>query len=277
GPIRTQGVLVELKDLWAGYVPDQPVLRGISLSVRDGEHVAVVGRTGAGKSTLLHLLGGLYEPWSGTIRVAGIDPRALGEDERRKAVGAVPQAIHLFSGTVRENITLRDASVSDEAVARALAICGADGVVNRLPEGLETPLAGAGGGEGAQLSAGQKQLLALARALVHQPPVLLLDEATAATDSQSEVALQQAMRSEATGRDHAVLIVAHRLSTARQADRVVLLDAGRIVEQGSPADLIRSGGRFAALLELEAAGWDWRASDSGELPGPGNGQQDHRR
>jgi len=262
---RADGDPVELRDVRFGYVEGQPVLNGISLVVRRGEHVALVGRTGVGKSSLLHLLGGLYERWSGTIRLAGMDPRALSEDDRRKIVGAVPQVVQLFSGTVRDNIALHDDTVPEEAVTRAAAICGIDEFIRALPEGYETPLASRSGGEGVQLSAGQRQLLALARALVHQPPILLLDEATAAIDSESEATLHAAMRSEAVGSHHAVLTVAHRLSTAARADRIVLLEAGRIVEQGSADELVRRGGQFAALLELEAAGWDWR---DGPAPPP---------
>jgi ATP-binding cassette, subfamily B, multidrug efflux pump len=257
GPTDAGADPIELKDVRFGYVDGHPVLNGISLVVRRGEHVALVGRTGAGKSSLLHLLGGLYEPWSGAVRLAGMSPRARHEDDRRKIVGAVPQVVQLLSGTVRDNITLRDDSVSDEAVRRAAAICGMDEFICSLPEGYETLLASRGGGLGMQLSAGQRQLLALARALVHQPPVLLLDEATAAIDNESEATLHAAMRSEAAGSHHAILTAAHRLSTAARADRIVLLEAGQIVEQGSPQELLRRGGRFAALLELEAAGWDW--------------------
>jgi ATP-binding cassette subfamily B multidrug efflux pump len=139
-----------------------------------------------------------------------------------------------------------------------VALAGAAGVVAALPRGYDTPLRGAGRGEGVQLSAGQRQLLALARALVWDPAVLLLDEATVALDNASDAAFRAALRADIRGQRRAVLTVAHRLATARSADRVVVLDAGRIVEEGPPDELIRSGGRFAALVELEAAGWDWR-------------------
>ncbi len=239
---------------------DQPVLHRISFHVRPGEHVALVGRTGAGKSSALHLVGGLYTPWSGTVRVAGRDPRSLSDEKRRRIVGVVPQLVQLFSGTVWDNLTLGDSSVSRVAVERAAKIAGAAAWVESLPQGYDTPLSGAGRSAGAQLSAGQRQLLALARALVWDPPVLLLDEATAAIDSASDAALWAALRADVAGHGRVVLAVAHRLATARVADRVIALEAGRIVEIGPPEELVRRGGRFAALVELEAAGWRWQAS-----------------
>jgi ATP-binding cassette, subfamily B, multidrug efflux pump len=168
-------------------------------------------------------------------------------------MGVVQQVVQLCRGTVLENLTLGDASVSREAVQRAAAIAGADSFIRALPEGYDTPLGG-----GMQLSAGQRQLLALTRALVWDPAVLLLDEATAAVDSASESAFRTALRAAVMGCGRAVLTVAHRLATAREADRVLVMDAGQVVEVGPPEELIRRGGRFAALLELEAAGWDWQ-------------------
>ena len=251
---------IAIHDLVFGYLPDRPVLQGVSLTVRAGEHVALVGRTGAGKSSMVHLIGGLYEPWSGAVQVVGRDPRALTDDERRRVMAVVPQQVQLFSGTVRENLTLGDEAVPDAVVARAAAIAGATPFIQALPQGYDTLLSGAGRSGGIQLSAGQRQLLALARALVWNPAVLLLDEATAAIDSASDAALWAALRADVAGHGRAVLTVAHRLSTARAADRVIVLEAGQIIEEGSPEDLLRRGGRFAALIEMEAAGWDWQAS-----------------
>jgi ATP-binding cassette subfamily B protein len=244
---------IEMRDVYFGYLPNRPVLRGVSLATQPGEHVVLVGRTGAGKSSVLHLLGGLYTPWSGTIRVSGVDPTLLTDDQRRRSMGVVQQVVQLFRGTVLENLTLGDVSVSREAVQRAAAIAGADSFIRALPEGYDTLLGG-----GMQLSAGQRQLLALTRALVWDPAVLLLDEATAAVDSASESAFRAALRAAVMGCGRAVLTVAHRLATAQEADRVLVMDAGQIVEVGPPEELIRRGGRFAALLELEAAGWDWQ-------------------
>jgi ATP-binding cassette subfamily B protein len=244
------------------------VLRRVSLVVRAGEHVALVGRTGAGKTSALHLIAGLYAPWAGTVRACGRDPRRLEAGQRRWLVGVVPQAVHLFSGTVEENLTLHDAAVPPAAVRRAATATGADAFIRRLPAGYQTPLSG-GRGTGAQLSAGQRQLLALTRALVWDPRVLLLDEATAAVDGASDAAFRAALRRDVLDRGCAVLTVAHRLATAREADRVLLLDAGRILEEGPPDELLRRGGRFAGLVALEEAGWDWRdALPAAAAPAP---------
>ena len=260
-PSACDGATIEMRDVVFGYLPDRPVLHGITLTVRPGEHVALIGRTGAGKSSAVRLLAGLYAPWSGLVRVAGTDPRALSDDERRCVVGVVPQTVQLFSGTMLDNLTLGDASVPREQIERAAHMTTADRFASTLPQGYDMPLSGVGRGEGVQLSEGQRQLLSLARALVWDPAILLLDEATAAVDNASEAefraALHVAMHNDG-GRQRAAITVAHRLSTAREADRVVVLEEGRIVEEGLPEELIRRGGNFAALVELEAAGWDWR-------------------
>jgi ATP-binding cassette subfamily B protein len=250
----------ELRDVLFGYAPGQPILHHVSIAIQPGEHVALVGRTGAGKSSALSLFGGLYEPWEGMVRVMGRDPRALTPAERRRLFGVVPQTALLFNGTVAENVALFDTGVSREMVEGAVALAGADVFVASLPHGLDTELAGVGGGRGVRLSAGQTALLALARALVLDPPLILLDEATAAIDAAAEATLATALRTGVVGQRRGLLTVAHRLATAREADRVIVLDGGQIVEEGPPGDLIRQGGRFAALVELEAAGWDWRGA-----------------
>jgi ATP-binding cassette subfamily B protein len=177
----------------------------------------------------------------------------LTDEQGRHAIGVVLQAVQLFRGTVFDNLTLGDASVPRQAVQRATAIAGADVFIQALPQGYDTLL-----GSGLQISAGQRQLLALTRALVWDPAVLLLDEATAAVDSASEAAWRTALRTAVLGRYRTVLTVAHRLATAQEADRVLVLEAGQIVEEGPPEALMRRGGRFAALLELESAGWNWQ-------------------
>src|SRR5262249_46355749 len=161
---RGSSCRVALDDVEFGYVPGHPVVRGLSLRAEAGEHVVVVGRTGAGKSSALHLMAGLYRPWTGRIVVAGHDPARLGETERRRVLGVVPQVVQLFSGTVFDNLTLGDASIPESAVREAARIAGADSFIRALPDGYLTPLSGSGGGPGTHLSAGQRQLIALARA-----------------------------------------------------------------------------------------------------------------
>jgi ATP-binding cassette subfamily B protein len=260
-PHYTRKSTLEVREVSFGYLPNRPVLRNVSLVSQPGEHIVLVGRTGAGKSSVLQLLGGLYTPWSGTIRVSGTDPTLLTDDQRRRSLGVVPQAVQLFRGTVCENLTLGDVSISQDTIQRATAITGADTFIRALPQGYDTLLGGS-----VQLSAGQRQLLALARALVWDPAVLLLDEATAAIDSASEAAFRAALRALVIDCGRAVLTVAHRLATAQEADRVLVMEAGQIVEAGPPDELIRRGGRFAALLELEAAGWDWQTDGQSLRP-----------
>ena len=250
-----------------GYYQGHPVLRDVSLAVRPGEQVAVVGRTGAGKSTLLAILAGLYEPSAGEIRVAGRRPREIPEQVRRRTVGVVPQHVQLFSGTLRENLTLGDPAISDDAISRVISLAGLGPLVTALPDRLDTLLADSGGGAGIVLSAGQRQLVALARALVAEPEVLLLDEATAAIDAASDATFRSALARAAWAKGCAVVTVAHRISTARDADRVIVLHAGRIAEQGPPADLITAGGPFAALAALDDAAWDWSGGQAPDSAG----------
>jgi ATP-binding cassette subfamily B protein len=255
-PSSTAGI--ECSDVVFGYRSGRPVLQRVSLRIGAGEHVALVGRTGAGKSSIVQLLAGLYQPWQGTVRIAGCDPRALDEDARRRIIGIVPQSCQIFGGTVHDNITLGDERITSGDVMRAARISGADAFISALPQGYRTVLRGSGRGAGVQLSAGEEQLLHLTRALVTAPAVLLFDEATSLLDAALEASVRIALQGIARTNRTAVLTVAHRLATARHADRVIVLDAGRIVETGDPESLVRRGGRFAALLDMEAAGWDWR-------------------
>jgi ATP-binding cassette subfamily B protein len=239
-----------------GYHAAHPVLHGVSLTVSPGEHVAIVGRSGAGKSTILALLTGLYRAGSGIVRLAGHDPADLTDSQRRSLIGFVPQAVQLFTGTIHDNITLGDPSISRARVVDACRIAGADCFIEALPHGYDTVLADSGRGEGIGLSAGQRQLLALARAMAGRPRVLLLDEATAVIDGATDSLLRKALRDHIQPTGTAILTVAHRLSTARDADRVIVLSAGRILEHGTPARLLATDSAFAALLVIEEAGWN---------------------
>jgi len=236
---------IMVRDVRFGYHPDRPVLHGISLTVHAGEHVAIVGRTGAGKSSILNLLAGLYTPWSGIIRLAGRDPAAVPDDQRRHLAGIVAQSVQLFTGTVTHNLTLGDPLIGADRIRSAATLTGADTFIRALPDGYDTQLSGS------QLSTGQGQLIALTRVVLHEPTVLLLDEATASIDGAGDAALRAALHRLATQTQTGILTVAHRLSTARQADRIIVVDDGLIVEQGPPDDLIAAGGRFADLCALD--------------------------
>jgi ATP-binding cassette subfamily B protein len=206
----------------------------------------------------VHLAAGLYTPWQGSIKAAGQDPRTLTDDEKRRVIGIVPQVTQLFTGTVLDNLTLKDMSVTESMVIDAARLSGADAFIRALPDGYGTMLRGTGKGLGIQLSAGQEQLLALTRALVMRPAVLLLDEATSLLDGASDTTLRAALRAKVLAQGTAVLTVAHKLTTAREADRIIVLEQGRVLEEGTPAALLACDSRFAALLELERAGWEWR-------------------
>ena len=264
---KRDGTMVEVNRVTFGYLDERPVLTDVSLRVKAGQHLAVVGRTGAGKSSLFHLLGGLYRPWKGTIRLEGHDPNRISPDQRRRILGAVPQVGWMFGGSVTDNLTLGDKTIPRAAVEKAARISGAESFVTALPAGYDTIISDAGQGKGTQVSDGQRQLLALARALVGDPAVLLLDEATAAVDGVTEAAFKRALRTQIDERQGAVITIAHRLSTAMEADYIVVMEGGRIVEAGRPDELLRNGGHFASLWELENAGWEWRE----QTPGASNG------
>jgi ATP-binding cassette subfamily B protein len=259
-------VVIEMRSADFGY-ETKPVVRDVTLLVKRGEHVAVVGRTGAGKSTVLSLLAGLHRPWSGSVTVLGIDPWAVTGAERRWIMGVVPQTVHLFAGTVVENLTLGDGSIDRDQVTTAAELSGADAFIRDLPDQYETLIDGSGREGGTQLSEGQRQLIGLARAVVLRPPVLLLDEATSAVDAASDSSFRAALRTLSEKEGTTVVTVAHRLATAREADRVLVMEAGRVVEHGTPAELVSMGGKFAAFIELEEAGWDWRRPEGAGVTG----------
>jgi ATP-binding cassette subfamily B protein len=250
--------LIDMRAVDFGYLPDRPVLHQINLSIGPGEHVALVGGSGSGKTTILSLLAGLYRPDHGQVRLAGHDPTALTDVQRRQLLGLVPQNVQLFTGTIRDNLTVGDETTPADQIARACQIAGADAFIGALPAGYDTVLSDTGRGDGVVFSAGQRQVLALARAVVDQPRVLLLDEATAVVDPASDAALRTALRRHLRPTGTAILTVAHRLATARDADRVVVLSGGHIVEQGTPGELLATDSTFAALVAIEEAGWDWK-------------------
>jgi ABC-type multidrug transport system fused ATPase/permease subunit len=224
-----------------GYRSDRLVLPELDLHVPAGQTVALVGATGAGKSTIAKLVARFYDPTSGVVRLDGVDLRDLAEDDLRRAVVMVTQENFLFSGTVAQNIGFGRPGASRDEIEAAAAAIGADVFIRALPEGYETDVRKRGG----RLSAGQRQLVAFARAFLADPAVLLLDEATPSLDIPSERLVQRALRTILA--DRTAIVIAHRLSTVEIADRVLVLEAGRVVEDGPPAALIAGGGRYAAL------------------------------
>ncbi|HLZ84000.1 MAG TPA: ABC transporter transmembrane domain-containing protein [Caulobacteraceae bacterium] len=225
--------------------PDLPALRGFDLAVRPGERVALVGPSGAGKSTVFRLLLRFYDPQGGVVRVDGVDLREADPAEVRARMALVAQDAPLFSGSARENLRFGREDASAEDLIAAARAAEAEAFLAALPEGFETPL-----GERAKtLSGGQRQRLAIARALVRNAPILLLDEATSALDAESERLVQRALHDAMAGRT--TLVIAHRLATVLRADRIVVMDEGRVVETGTHAELAARGGLYAKLAKLQ--------------------------
>ena len=238
---------VELQGVWFAYEDEAWVLRDCSLSVAAGERVALVGPTGEGKSTIARLLNRSYEAQRGRVLVDGVDVREWNVARLRRHVGIIFQDTLLFTGTVEENLKLGvDGAVAPADLARAVETARAAAFVAALPRGLDEAL----GERGANVSHGQRQLLAIARALVYNPAVLVLDEATSSVDAESEALIREAMSGLLAGRTS--LTIAHRLSTVQHADRILVLHRGRIHEEGTHAGLVRRGGLYARLTELQA-------------------------
>ena len=241
GQVRFEGLGFE-------YQPGVPVLQDVSLTVEPGQTVAIVGPTGAGKTTLVSLLLRLYEPTAGRVLVDGHDIRSVQRDSLVHQTSIVMQEPVLFTGTIRENIRYSHDDVTDEDVERAARVVGAHEFIERLPEGYDTELQERGG----NLSLGQRQLVSFARALAADPRILVLDEATAYVDTHTEMLIQRGLRELLKGRTS--LVIAHRLSTVRSADEIVVMDQGRIVEQGTHDELVAAGGLYARLLSFSEGG-----------------------
>lgn len=257
-PAGEREVLVErppalsLREVTFSYEGESPVLTNLSLDLVPGSTTAIVGPSGSGKSTVLGLLAGLYHPANGSVLVDGQDLSTLTAGARRDLVSVVFQHPYLFDGTIADNISATDASAGQEDLGRAATLARVADIVERSPMGWDTRV-GDGGGV---LSGGERQRVSIARALLKPAPVLLLDEATSALDTENEAAIVQALAADT--RERTRVIVAHRLASIRAADRVIFLEAGRIVEDGTVPDLLAAGGRFAKFWREQEASSGWR-------------------
>ena len=239
---------IDFNDVSFGYLEDQPIIHNLNLTVHAGEMIGIVGTTGAGKSTVISLLNRFYDVNEGSIEIDGVDIRKMPQETLHRIVGLIQQDPFLFSGSIIDNIRLFREDVPKEQVIEACKFVGADSMIRRLADGYDTHLSERGSG----LSAGERQLISFARIVVFQPRILILDEATANLDSHTEQLVQNALSSVAAGRT--TIIIAHRLSTIMHADRILVMQEGRIVESGTHKELMELRGTYEDLYQhaLEA-------------------------
>ena len=249
---RPDGTLVELKGdvrfdhVSFSYDGEKTVLRDVSLFAKPGQKIAFVGSTGAGKTTITNLINRFYDVQQGTITYDGIDVKDIAKDSLRRSLGMVLQDTHLFTGTIADNIRYGKLDATDEEIRSAARLANADGFIHHLPQGYDTVITG----DGAGLSQGERQLLAIARAAVSDPPVLILDEATSSIDTRTETLIERGMDSLMEGRT--VFVIAHRLSTVRNAQAILVLENGQIIERGDHAQLLEEKGRYYQLYTGQA-------------------------
>ena len=245
-PERVTGA-VEIRDLKFSYVPEKPLIEDFDLTVKPGQRVAIVGPTGCGKTTFINLLMRFYDPVDGTIELDGVNTRNMNRAALRHSVGMVLQDTWLKAGTIRENIAMGKPDATDDEVIAAAKQAHAHSFIKRLPQGYDTMIGESGG----NLSQGQKQLLCIARVMLCLPPMLFLDEATSSIDTRTEIRIQKAFDTMMKGRTS--FIVAHRLSTIREADLILVMRDGHIVEQGNHEQLLEKRGFYEELYRSQFA------------------------
>lgn len=250
---------IEFRDVSFSYAPERPILRSVSFTLEPREKLAIVGSSGAGKSTLAKLLLRFYDVDSGQILIDGVDIRSVTQDSLRRVIGVVPQDTVLFNTSIRENIRYGRVDADEAAVREAIELAQLTAFIDQLPDGADTTV----GERGLKLSGGEKQRVAIARAILKQPPIMVFDEATSSLDSGAEQGILQAL--DRLADRHTTLVIAHRLSTIVDADRIVVLDDGRVVEQGNHEQLLAAGGRYADLWRMQLQ----QRSERHRAPAPG--------